>query len=57
VKVISSLAKKVPDCKKLVELKSNKGVPFPILISLDNPQLAALYISKVATFYRVVNIE
>ena len=41
-KVISSLAKNDPDWRKLVEVKSKRGVPLPILISLEIPQLAEL---------------
>ena len=45
---MSSLARKDPDCKKFVELKSKRGVPFPIFISLERPQFAELYISNDA---------
>jgi hypothetical protein len=32
----------------LVEVKSKRGVPLPILISLERPQFAELYISSDA---------
>ena len=45
---MSSLAKKVSDCWKLIEVKSNRGSPLPMLICLEIPQFEALYISRAA---------